>query len=44
MELKLLMQDYTDNRKFEKVGKKIGVTLNKKILINAYQHIREEKE
>lgn len=44
MELKLLMQDYTDNRRFEKVGKKIGVTLNKKILINAYQHLREEKE
>ncbi|GFI15215.1 hypothetical protein IMSAGC009_00371 [Lachnospiraceae bacterium] len=44
MELKLLMQDYTDNKRFEKVGKEIGVTLNKKILINAYQHIREEKE
>ncbi len=44
MELKLLMGDYTDSRKFEKVGKEIGVTLNKKILINAYQHIREEKE
>lgn len=44
MELKLLMGDYTDSRKFEKVGKEIGVTLNKKILINAYQHIREERE
>lgn len=44
MELKLLMQDYTDHRKFEKVGKKIGVTLNKRILINAYQRLREEKE
>jgi len=44
MELKLLMQDYIDNRKFEKVGKEIGVTLNKKILINAYQHLWEEEE
>lgn len=44
MELKLLMGDYTANRKFEKIGKQIGVTLNKKILINAYQHLREEKE
>lgn len=44
MELKLLMQDYIDNRKFEKVGKDIGVTLNKKILINAYQHLWEEEE
>ena len=44
MELKLLMGDYTDSGKFEKVGKEIGVTLNKKILINAYQHIREERE
>lgn len=44
MELKLLMQDYTDNGRFEKMGKEIGVALNKKILINAYRHIREEKE
>lgn len=44
MELKLLMQDYTDYRKFEKVGKEIGVILNKRILINAYQRLREEKE
>ena len=28
MELKLLIADSIDNRKFEKVGKKIGVTLN----------------
>ena len=44
MELKLLMQDYVDNRKFEKMGKQIGVTLNKKILINAYRHLQEEIE
>ena len=44
MELKLLMQDYIDNRNFENVGKRIGVTLNKKILISAYQRLREEKE
>lgn len=44
MELRLLMQDYMDDRKFEKVGKKIGVTLNQKILIHAYQHLQEEKE
>lgn len=44
MELRLLMQDYVDNRKFEKVGKKIGVSLNKKIMINAYRHLWEEKE
>lgn len=44
MELKLLMQDYTDNKKFEEMGKKIGVSLNKKILINAYRHLWEEKE
>ena len=44
MELKLLMADCIDNRKFEKVGKKIGVTLNQKILIHAYQHLREEME
>ncbi len=44
MELKLLMQDYADKRRFEKMGKQIGVTLNKKIMINAYQHLREEKE
>lgn len=44
IELKLLMQDYIDNRKFDKVGKDIGVTLNKKILINAYKHLWEEEE
>ncbi len=44
MELKLLMADSIDNRRFEKVGKKIGVTLNQKILIHAYQHLREEIE
>lgn len=44
IELKLLMQDYIDNRKFDKVGKDIGVTLNKKILINAYQHLWEEEK
>ena len=44
MELRLLMQDYVDNRKFENVGKKIGVSLNKKIMINAYRHLWEEKE
>jgi len=44
MELKLLMQDYTDKKRFEKMGKQIGVTLNKKIMINAYQHLREERE
>ena len=44
MELKLLMQDYVDNREFDEVGKKIGVTLNKKIAIHAYQRLREEKE
>lgn len=44
MELKLLMQDYIDNRRFQKVGKEIGVTLSKKIMINAYQLLREEKE
>lgn len=44
MEMKLLVQDSIDNRELEKVGKKIGVTLNKKILINAYQHLREENE
>ena len=44
MELKLLIADSIDNRKFEKVGKKIGVTLNQKILIRAYQHLREEME
>lgn len=43
MELRLLMQDYVDNRKFEKVGKKIGVSLNKKIMLNAYRHLWEEK-
>ena len=44
MEMKLLVQDSIDNREFEKVGKQIGVTLNKKILINAYRHLQEEKE
>lgn len=44
MELKLLMAGSIDNRRFEKVGKKIGVTLNQKILIHAYQHLQEEKE
>lgn len=44
MELRLLMQDYVDDRKFEKAGKKIGVSLNKKIMINAYRHLWEEKE
>lgn len=44
MELKLLMGDYADKRKYEKVGKQIGVTLNKKILINAYRHLQEEME
>lgn len=44
MELRLLMQDCVDNRKFEKAGKKIGVSLNKKIMINAYRHLWEEKE
>lgn len=42
--MKLLVQDSIDNREFEKVGKQIGVTLNKKILINAYRHLQEEKE
>ena len=44
MEIKLLVQDFIDNRELEKVGKKIGVTLNKKILINAYRHLQEEKK
>lgn len=44
MELKLLMSDSIDNRKFDEAGKKIGVTLNQKILIHAYQHLREEIE
>ena len=44
MELRLLMQDCVDNRKFEKVGKKIGVSLNKKIMINAYRHLWEEEK
>lgn len=43
MELKLLMQDYVDGRRLGKLGKKIGVTLNKRILINAYQRLKEEK-
>lgn len=43
MELKLLLQEHIDNRKFEKVGKEIGVTLNRRILINAYQYLREEE-
>ena len=30
MEMKLIVQDSIDNREFEKVGKQIGVTLNKK--------------
>lgn len=42
MELKLLMKDYTDSRKFDRVGKEIGVTLNKKILISAYQRWEEK--
>lgn len=44
MEMKLFVQDSIDNREFEKVGKQIGVTLNKKILINAYRHLQEENE
>ena len=44
MELKLLIQDSIDNRELERAGKKIGVALNKKILINAYQYLQEEKE
>ena len=44
MELKLLMGDHTDNREFEKAGKQIGITLNKKILINAYRRLQEERE
>lgn len=44
MELKLLMQGCVDNRKFDEAGKKIGVTLNQKILIHAYQRLWEEKE
>ncbi len=44
MELRLLMQDYVDDRKFEKAGKKIGVSLNKKIMINAYRHLWEEEK
>lgn len=44
MEMKLIVQDSIDNREFEKVGKQIGVTLNKKILINAYRHLQEENK
>lgn len=44
MELKLLMQDSIDNKELERAGKRIGVALNKKILINAYQHLREEEK
>lgn len=44
MELKLLMQDHIDNKELDKVGKNIGVTLNKKILLNAYQRLQEERE
>lgn len=44
MELKLLIQDSIDNRELERAGKRIGVALNKKILINAYQYLQEEKE
>lgn len=44
MELRLLMQDYVDDRKFEKAGKKIGVSLNKKIMISTYRHLWEEEE
>ena len=43
MELRLLVQDHIDNRKFEKLGKDIGVTLNRKILLNAYKRLREEE-
>lgn len=44
MELKLLMQEVINDREFEKIGKEIGVTLNKKILINAYGYLREERK
>lgn len=44
MELKLLVKNSVDNRELDKAGKKIGVTLNKKILINAYQRLQEERE
>lgn len=44
MELKLLIADTADVGSFDKVGKKIGVTLSQKILISAYQHSGEEKE
>lgn len=44
MELKLFMRDVIDNKRLERVGKQIGATLNKKIMINAYQRLREETE
>ncbi len=44
MELKLLIQDSINNKELERAGKRIGVALNKKILINAYQHLREEEK
>lgn len=44
MELKLFMQDSINTKELERAGKRIGVALNKKILINAYQHLREEEK
>lgn len=43
MELNLLISDFADGRDCERVGKEIGVTLNRKILIDAYKRLREEK-
>lgn len=44
MELKLFVLGSIDNRTFEKLGKKIGITLNKEIMIEAYTHLQEETE
>lgn len=36
MELRLLFQDAIDNKEFELIGKQIGVTINKKILLDSF--------
>lgn len=43
MELNLLLSDLADGRDYERVGKEIGVTLNRKILIDAYKRLQEGK-
>lgn len=43
MELNLLIQEHADNKEFDRAGKEIGVALSRKILINAYQYLWEEK-